>query len=426
MTINLANNSPRIEYSVAQGVTQSVFAIPFEFFDDSDVDAYVDGVLKTQGSHYSLSGGDGSTGTLTFSPAITGATGGSQIVIVRNIAIERTSDFSAGADINRAALNEQLDTLTAMVADLKSKVDRSPTLYDYDVVNYQMMIPPTAQRSSKYLAFGATGDLTVANGTTSNIVVSSFGETLIDDPNAATALQTLGLTVTSTQLNAVPTQLDGKQPLDAELTAIAGLAANGIIARTSSSTAAARAVTAGIGISIVNGDGVSGDPTVSADIASQVEAEAGVSSAKVMTPERTRQAITSLSTVLLATLNTTSGNTQTTGTLDLTPYKSLLFDIDGVGDNSATSGTFAVAGIIVGTTGTTASVRFYGSCSIILASGIFTSAVQIATPTTPPQTLSTIANVVGRTAINNASTTISVTMATTTFAAGVVRIYGVR
>lgn len=426
MTINLANNSPRIEYSVAQGVTQSVFAIPFEFFDDSDVDAYVDGVLKTQGSHYSLSGGDGSTGTLTFSPAITGATGGSQVVIVRNIAVERTSDFSAGADINRAALNEQLDTLTAMIADLKSKVDRSPTLYDYDVVNYQMMIPPTAQRSSKYLAFGATGDLTVVNGTTSNIVVSSFGETLIDDPNAATALQTLGLTVTSTQLNAVPTQLDGKQPLDAELTAIAGLAANGIIARTSSSTAATRTVTPGTGISIVNGDGVSGDPTVSADIASQVEAEAGVSSAKVMTPERTRQAITSLSTVLLATLNTTSGNTQTTGTLDLTPYKSLLFDIDGVGDNSATSGTFTVAGILVGTTGTTASVRFYGSCSIILASGIFTSAVQIATPTTPPQTLSTIANVVGRTAINNASTTISVTMATTTFAAGVVRIYGIR
>lgn len=426
MTINLANNSPRIEYSVAQGVTQSVFAIPFEFFDDSDVDAYVDGVLKTQGSHYSLSGGDGSTGTLTFSPAITGATGGSQVVIVRNIAIERTSDFSAGADINRAALNEQLDTLTAMIADLKSKVDRSPTLYDYDVVNYQMMIPPTAQRSSKYLAFGATGDLTVVNGTTSNIVVSSFGETLIDDPNAATALQTLGLTVTSTQLNAVPTQLDGKQPLDAELTAIAGLAANGIIARTSSSTAAARTVTAGTGISIVNGNGVSGDPTVSADIASQAEGEAGLSATKLMSAERTRQAITALSTPLIATLNTTSGNTQTTGTLDLTPYKSLLFDIDGVGDNSATSGTFAISGVTINTTGTTATLRIYGSCSIILASGILFGTTGVATPITPPQTIISPFNAIGRTAINNASTTISVTMTATTFAAGTVRIYGIR
>ena len=32
MTINLADNSPRISYSVGQGVTQSTFAVPFEFF----------------------------------------------------------------------------------------------------------------------------------------------------------------------------------------------------------------------------------------------------------------------------------------------------------------------------------------------------------------------------------------------------------
>ena len=201
MTINLADNNPRIAYTVAQAATQQTFAVPFEFFNDSDISVYVDSVLKTQGTHYTLTGGDGSTGNVVFVTTVTGATGGSTVVITRTTPIERTSDFSAGADINRAALNEQLDILTAMVADLKSKVDRSPTLYDYDVVNYQMTIPVTAERSNKYLAFGATGDLVVSSGTTSNIVVSAFGETLVDDANAAAALVTLGITSTAAELN---------------------------------------------------------------------------------------------------------------------------------------------------------------------------------------------------------------------------------
>ena len=58
------------------------------------------------------------------------------------------------------------------------------------------------------------------------------------------------------------------QPLDAELTAISGLAANGLIARTSSSTAAARTITGTAGnVTVTNGDGVSGNPTLSLDSA---------------------------------------------------------------------------------------------------------------------------------------------------------------
>jgi hypothetical protein len=45
------------------------------------------------------------------------------------------------------------------------------------------------------------------------------------------------------------------------------LAANGIVTRTSSGVVAARAITAGTGISITNGDGVSGNPTISASLA---------------------------------------------------------------------------------------------------------------------------------------------------------------
>ena len=79
MTINLADNSPRISYAVAQGVTQTSFAVPFEFFADADLNVYVDGTLKTLTTHYTVSGGDGSTGTVTIS--VTGATGGSTVAV---------------------------------------------------------------------------------------------------------------------------------------------------------------------------------------------------------------------------------------------------------------------------------------------------------------------------------------------------------
>lgn len=79
-----------------------------------------------------------------------------------------------------------------------------------------------------------------------------------------------GATLTVTELNyvdgvtsAIQTQLDAKQPLDADLTALAALASAGMIARTGAGTVAARTLTAGTGISISNGDGVSGNPVVS-------------------------------------------------------------------------------------------------------------------------------------------------------------------
>ena len=52
------------------------------------------------------------------------------------------------------------------------------------------------------------------------------------------------------------------QAFDANLSAVAGLSTNGFIARTGAGTAAARTITAGSRISVTNGDGVSGNPTI--------------------------------------------------------------------------------------------------------------------------------------------------------------------
>ncbi len=153
MTINIADNSPRISYTVAQGQTQTSFAVPFEFFDNSDLNVYIDGTLKTITTHYTVSGGDGSTGTVSMS--VTGGTGGSTVVITRDIELERTTDFPVSGAFNIVALNTELDRLVAIAADLEDQSNRALQLTDFDAA-VSLVLPDVDTRKGKTLAFNAS------------------------------------------------------------------------------------------------------------------------------------------------------------------------------------------------------------------------------------------------------------------------------
>lgn len=156
-------------------------------------------------------------------------------------------------------------------------------------------------------------------------------------------------------------------------------------------------------------------------IASQPQAEAGADNTTVMTPLRVAQAIAVLSpayvdTVLLGTLTTTSGSTQTLSGLVLTDYKFLHFTLSGV-STSGTSGTIGLGSASDLFGPATGGATVSGMGWVDLGNGVGTAATK----------LITASNVgAGATGYSTATTSVSVNVSSGTFDAGSIRIYGVK
>jgi len=127
----------------------------------------------------------------------------------------------------------------------------------------------------------ASDDLAVSRA----LVSDGSGKVVV---SAATAVEVGYL---SGATGTLQTQIDGKQAGSDLLSSIAALPNLGIVVNNGDGTATVRTIAGGTGISVANGGGANGAPTISADLASQAEAEAGTDNTKVMTPLRVAQAV---------------------------------------------------------------------------------------------------------------------------------------
>jgi len=262
MTINLADNSPRVSYAVAQGQTQTSFAVPFEFFDNDDLNVYVDGTLKTITTDYTVSGGDGSTGTVTIS--VTGATGGSTVVITRDIDLERTTDFPVSGAFNIVALNTELDRIVAIAADLEDQASRALQLTDFDAAA-GLTLPTVDNRKGKTLAFNSVTGAVEAGPSITDVQTVSAASTdialLADIQDGTIATNVL------TTLSPLQSELAALGPISANITTVAGVAPN---VTTVAGISGNVSTVAGDSTHIQTLGPISGDITTVASVASNV------------------------------------------------------------------------------------------------------------------------------------------------------------
>jgi len=111
------------------------------------------------------------------------------------------------------------------------------------------------------------------NTITATIVAASLTDSDISPTAAIDATKIANGSVDNTEFqylngltSAIQSQLNGKQDLDSTLTALAAYNNNGLLTQTAADTFTGRSVLGGSAISVTNGNGVSGNPTIALDI----------------------------------------------------------------------------------------------------------------------------------------------------------------
>lgn len=196
MTITIPDNDARIQYTATAG--QTVFPYDFPINAEADLVIIKEGVTLTLTTDYTVSGvGVQAGGNVTL---VTGATLNDVVTIYRDEAIARTSNFNVAGDFLAGTLNDQLNSITRWGQQLERDIGRVFQLDPEDSAT-SVTLPLTADRQGKFLAFDSSGDPIASAGTVgdSPIAVSAFMETMLDDTDAATARNTLGLGTLATQ-----------------------------------------------------------------------------------------------------------------------------------------------------------------------------------------------------------------------------------
>ena len=229
MTIALSANTPRVSYTVSQGATQTSFAVPFVFFTSStDLNVFVDNVARTfdastsNTSLFTVSGGNGSTGTVTTS--VTGATGGSTVVITRAIPLSRTTDFPSSGAFEISKLNTELDTVTAIQSDFNDSASRAIRLQDSDSA-VSMELPLLASRKGTVLGFNATTGAAEAGPTITAVQSLADVTASINLLGTSAVVEDMGLLATSANITAM-----GHLGTSANVTAMGLLGTSDVVA----------------------------------------------------------------------------------------------------------------------------------------------------------------------------------------------------
>jgi hypothetical protein len=192
--IVIGDIAPRISYTVGP-TPQTLFVVPFPFFESGDLDVYIDGALQILGADYTASGaGLDEGGSITFVSPLTDC----RVSIVRNAPIARTTDFPTSGPFQISALNTDLDRVTAWAQELNTRIQRSLRPPDGDP-DGDFVLPALEARRNRFAGYDGDG-MPAVMVDASGYPASVYGASLVSSADAAAARGLLGVTAAGSDL----------------------------------------------------------------------------------------------------------------------------------------------------------------------------------------------------------------------------------
>ena len=152
MAVPISNVTRRVVYA-ASGTGPYNFT--FEILANTDIAVYRDASLLTLTTDYTVTINTNGTGYVTLTATPTGAT---QIAIVGNRTIQRTTDFVTGGDFFANTVNDEMDQQTIFAQQNAEGLGRALIAPQTDPTTINMTLPRATLRAGKTLAFDSNGN----------------------------------------------------------------------------------------------------------------------------------------------------------------------------------------------------------------------------------------------------------------------------
>lgn len=157
MPIVISNVTRRVVYA-ASGT--GPYAFTFEILANTDIAVFKDDTLLTLTTDYTVTIAANGTGSITLVASPTGAT---QIAIVGNRTIQRTTDFVTGGDFFANTVNDEMDQQTIFAQQNAEGLQRALSAPQTDPTSINMTLPRASLRANKALGFDANGNPAIAD-----------------------------------------------------------------------------------------------------------------------------------------------------------------------------------------------------------------------------------------------------------------------
>ena len=221
MAVPISNVTRRVVYT-ASGT--GPYAFTFEILANTDIAVYKDDTLLTLTTDYTVTIASNGTGSITL---VTSPTGATQIAIVGNRTIQRTTDFVTGGDFFANTVNDEMDQQTIFAQQNAEGLQRALQAPQTDPTNINMVLPRKADRAGKYLAFDSNGNPEAGPTSADVDVVAGIADEVVTVAGIASSVTTVaGISSAVSTVSGNTSNVNTVAGISGNVTTVAGISSN--------------------------------------------------------------------------------------------------------------------------------------------------------------------------------------------------------